>query len=91
MFKRIIVGLLLCILLLTSIASLDTHHIEICHEDNCDVCLLIEFAQKIINFTVNKINYLIGFYLFLLILKFKRENSSNDHLTLVLQKVQFNE
>ncbi|MBR3325100.1 MAG: hypothetical protein IKG14_03535 [Clostridia bacterium] len=70
----------------------DTHHLETCYEQHCIYCRLIHIAQNIINIVFALVVILkLGFLIYFFLSRIEKEIVAFVHLSLVFQKVQFNE
>lgn len=76
----------------SSIISQDTHHLEICHDENCNICSIIHLAINIINiiFEINLAMFFILLIMYILC-KIHKEFFVVIKNTLLFQKVMFNE
>ena len=75
-----------------SIISKDTHHIDICNDDDCNICAIIQMAKILINMMEGVILlYCLEFIIYLLLSKIKSININLESKTLVYLKVQLNE
>lgn len=87
-------NLILCILVF-SIVSLDSHHIDECENKHCSLCNIIHFSQKVIlaimaSFVMFSImTFFVAYYL--AELYEKKHNEVVILNSLVYRKIQFNE
>ena len=90
--KTGVVALFVVILIFSLIVSQDNHHLESCHEEECIYCTIILMAKKIMGISVSFcITVVIGISIYLFLLKLHKEYKIFVQLSLVFQKVQFNE
>ncbi len=92
LIKCIVIVFIITSFLCSIIVSLDEHHIETCHDDNCGYCQIIHIAQCIIMFStgyimVISLKILIQIYL----ARLHKEKIIFVQSSLVFQKVQLNE
>lgn len=90
---RIITIITICIsLLLIFIASQDECHLNNCHEEHCSRCEIIQISKCIISFIqVALLLIFIGFLIYILIDKMKKEERIIVQKSLIFEKVQLNE
>ena len=90
-FKKILVAILTISLICSFFISQETHHIDTCHDENCQECSIIHFAQVIINLIVVLFIYIITKYLInYIIAQIHKEQKIANKTTLVFLKVQMN-
>lgn len=78
--------------LLMIIVSQDEYHIEKCHKEHCEKCQIIQIAQNIINIVQAIILCAyIGFLIFVILDKIKKEKIVLIQRNLIFDKVQLNE
>lgn len=90
--KYLLITVICISLLFMVIVSQDEHHLESCHEEHCAKCQIIQIAQNFINI-VHAIILLafIGFLIFVMLDKIKKEKIISLQKTLIFDKVQLNE
>lgn len=90
--KYLLITVICISLLFMVIVSQDEHHLETCHNEHCAKCQIIQIAQKIIE-TVQAIILFafIGFLIFVMLDKIKKEKIISLQKTLIFDKVQMNE
>jgi len=74
------------------IVSQDEYHLEKCHEEHCAKCQIIQIAQNIINIVQAIILCtFIGFLIFIMLDKIKKEKLIMIQRSLIFDKVRLNE
>ena len=90
--KVITIFLIVAILAVSLIVSQNNHHLEICHEEHCVSCTAIHIAQNIISLTIVFIvAIMVGFFIYFFLSRLHKEPKICTLISLVFQKVQFNE
>ena len=90
--KTAVIILMTIILVFSIIVSQDEHHLQTCHEDHCNYCVIVRIAQNIVNIYITFLVVIVIdvlFNSFFAILY--REQEVLTQLSLVLQNVQLNE
>ena len=76
----------------SSIISQDTHHLEICHDEDCIICTIIHIAINIINIIFEiRLSIFFMFLIMYVLAKIHKEFCVVIKNTLLFQKVMFNE
>ena len=84
--------LIITTLLVSLIISNDEHHIETCHEEHCFRCIIIYFAQNLINFSIGfVIATTIGVLIYLFLSRLHKKTITFVQSSLIIQKTQLNE
>ena len=90
--KLIIITTIVICFIMSNIISSDSHHLEICHEEECAICNIIHIAQNIMSILIAIIMLvIIGFLINLFLSRMHKIYLSFVQLPLVFQKVQLNE
>ena len=91
--KNISITLIVICIIFSFIVSQDTHHLEICHEEHCAICVIICIAQNIVSISIVIVLYLyVGFLIYFFLAKLVNKIKINSiQKSLIFQKVQFNE
>ena len=90
--KKIIIATIVISLVISTLVSINVHHLEVCEKEDCDVCALIELAQAIITIIFYTFASLLSSFLIYIFSSelIKIENIKKQR-SLVSQKVQQNE
>ena len=87
-----IVSFIIALFMFSIFVSQNEHHLEVCHEEDCVLCSIIHIAQNISNFINTNIVILIITTSFYIVLSRVYDKlNSFEQLSLIFQKVQFNE
>lgn len=90
--KSIVIFLAIAMLVFSLVVSQDEHHLEICHEENCTHCVMIEIAQIIISVSiVFLITVLVGVLIYFFLSRLHKNQNVFVLFSLVFQNVQLNE
>ena len=90
--KKIIVAILVISLFFSFVVSLDFHHLDSCHEENCHKCSFIHYVQNILkSFFIILIYLNMVFFVDFCLSQLHRKIQIFMQKSLVFQKVQFNE
>ena len=91
--KKLVIIFLVLNVLLYSFASINEHHIDECHEENCAICKIIEVSKIITRYNLN-VGICLLYSMLLCITEEILVSYINGFLvqkSLLYQKVQFNE
>lgn len=90
--KLIFMILIMFTLIISLIVSLDEHHIEICNEEKCIECAIINAAKNIVSISIAIIVFvIIGIKVYYHTLQLLNQVKMYEYTSLVSKKVQLNE
>lgn len=90
--KITVIIMIIIALVFSLVISQNGHHLEICHEEHCAFCTIIQIAKNIISlYAPLYISIIIGALIHIFLSRLRIEKYMFIQSSLVLKKVQLNE